>query len=56
MMNTTEMRNFRDQLRRVNRKELYGSSRAHFPFPSKLTAQYNKGFSSNPLLSQMKQA
>lgn len=36
-MTTIEYRNLRDRQRGTNRQELYGSDRAHYPFPSKLS-------------------
>lgn len=43
-MNTINYRNLRDRQFGTNRKELYGSDRAHFPFPTKLSGQNSTRF------------
>ena len=37
-MTTIEYRDLRDRQRGTNRQELYGSDRAYYPFPSKLSS------------------
>lgn len=43
-MTTREYRAMRDRELGTDRKELYGSDRAHFPFPSKLSGQNSTRF------------
>ena len=43
-MTVRDYRNLRDRQLGTNRKELYGSDRAHFPFPSKLSGQNSTRF------------
>lgn len=41
-MTVRDYRDRRDRQRGTDRKELYGSDRAHFPFPSKLTSKNSR--------------
>ena len=43
-MTVRDYRNLRDRKLGTNRKELYGSDRAHFPFPTKLSGQNSTRF------------
>lgn len=43
-MNTRDYRRMRDRMMGTDRKYLYGSDRAHFPFPHKLSRKIKTKF------------